>query len=89
MHLNEINLKSYNSISMISFQIQQKTGPILESKACVQLFRKEAKGQNIWHFGQKCAKFENFLTKGTLTCAIIVRMKQLEYALQGPRGHPQ
>lgn len=47
MHLNEINLKSYNSISMISFQIQQKTGPILESKACVQLFRKEAKGQNI------------------------------------------
>ena len=42
---------------------------------------KEQKGQNIWKFGQKCTKFENILKKGSLICATIVHMKQLEYAL--------
>ena len=39
------------------------------------------KGQNIWKFGQKCAKFENILKKGSLMRATMACMKQLEYAL--------
>ena len=40
--------------------------------------KKDKKGQNIWKFGQK---FENILKKGSLMCATIAFMKQLEYTL--------
>ena len=40
--------------------------------------KKDKKGQNIWKFGQK---FENILKKGSLMCATITFMKQLEYTL--------
>ena len=50
--------------------------------ACMQFFRKLAKKgkkeQNIKRFGQKCRKFENILKKGSLTCASIKCMKQLD-----------
>ena len=42
---------------------------------------KGKKGQNIWKFGQKCTKFENILKKGSLMCATIAHMNQLEYVL--------
>ena len=43
--------------------------------------KKGKKGQNIWKFGQECTKIENILKKGSLMCATIARMKQLEYVL--------
>ena len=43
--------------------------------------KKGQKGQNIWKFGQKCAKSESVLKKGSLMRATIACMKQLEYAL--------
>ena len=52
----------------------------------MRFFRKGAKkgkkGQNIWKFGQKCTKFENIFKKGSLMRAIILCIKQLEYALR-------
>ena len=41
----------------------------------MQYFRKRAKK------GQKCAKFENILKKGSLMDVTIAHIKQLEYAL--------
>ena len=32
--------------------------------------------------GEKCTKFENSLKKGSLMCATVTCMKQLEYALK-------
>ena len=43
--------------------------------------KKTKNGQNNWKFGQKCTKFENILTKGSLMCATAACMEQLEYAL--------
>ena len=62
------------------------SGPNLESKGLHAIFQKKRqikgkKGQNIWKFGQKCAKFKNILKKGSLMGATIACMKQLEYAL--------
>ena len=46
------------------------------------IFQKRGKkGQNIWKYGQKCAKFENILQKGSLMRAIIAYIEQFEYAL--------
>ena len=51
-------------------------------RASVQFFRKRAKkGQNIWKFGQNVQNLKNILKKGSLMCATITSMKQLEYAL--------
>ena len=49
--------------------------------------KKGKKGQNIWKFGQKRTKFENILKKDSLVRVIIVRMKQLEYALVSHARH--
>lgn len=58
-------------------------GPILESEAMGAISQKKGKkGQNIWKFGQKCKKIENFLKKGILIGAKISHIKQLEYALR-------
>ena len=40
--------------------------------------QKRTKYLKIW---AKCTKFENILKKGSLMCATIASMKQLEYAL--------
>ena len=40
------------------------------------------KGQNIWKFGQKCLKFENFLKKWRWLHAIIAHNKLLEKVLE-------
>ena len=65
------------------------TGPFPESKGMHASFQKKdkkgqknvKKGQNIWKFRQKWAKFENTLKKGRWLCAIIAWNKLLEKAL--------
>ena len=70
------------------FKFVRLAGPILESKGIRAIFqKKDKKGQNIWKFGQKCTKFENILKKDSLVRVIIVRMKQLEYALVSHARH--
>ena len=46
--------------------MKPQTGSILEHKGMRAIFQKKGKEngkkeQNIWKFGQKCTKFENFL----------------------------
>ena len=61
------------------------TGPILETKGMHVIFQKKGekclkkgkKGQNLWKFGQKCTKLENFLKKGRWLLGIITRNKLL------------
>ena len=59
--------------------------PILESKGMCVIFQKKGKkgqkGTTYLKIWQKCKKFENVLEKGSLMCATITLMKQLEYAL--------
>ena len=65
-----------------------KPEPILEGKDMHVIYsEKGQKGQTVWKFGQKCTKFENILKKDSLVRVIIVRMKQLEYALVSHARH--
>ena len=48
-------------------------GAILESKGCMWFFKKKR---------EKCTKFGNILKKGSLMCATVTCMKELEYALK-------
>ena len=55
----------------------------------VHFQKKGKKVQNISKFGQKCMIFENILKKGSLMCATIMHMKQLEYALNSEPASSQ
>ena len=67
-------------------KIKSLTGPILESKGMRAIFQKKdkkraKKGKIFENLGKNVQKFENILKKGSLMCATIACMKQLEYAL--------
>ena len=56
-----------------------EAGTILESKGMRAIFQKKGKkGQNVWKFEQKCAKYENILKKGRW-----LRNLSIKYALKG------
>ena len=68
------------------FKFVRLAGPILESKGMRAIFQKKdkkraKKGKIFENLGKNVQKFENILEKGSLMCATIACMKQLEYAL--------
>ena len=67
------------------FWIRPYPGPILERKGMHVIFQKNSEKKrlkkvgNIWKFGQECTKFENIFKKGSLMCATIAIVKQLQW----------
>ena len=62
-------------------------GPILERKDMHAIFQKKGKRAKYFKIWAKMYKIRKYFEKGSLICATVPHMKQLEYALHSQIIH--